>query len=204
MSFICKPIVIGFVILLFASNSCTNKSKPSQASKLDIVHFEDFDTTILNSLRLDIKKFYGINTNSVKFDKLPISTYYSPRNRYRADSLIKYLNSLKNQSNNLVLGLCSKDISVSIHKAKDWGVFGFGYCPGYSCVVSSFRLKKDSKPGYYTRMKNVVLHELGHNLGLKHCQDTICLMVDAKGKMSSIEGESRKLCLNCQQYLNDN
>jgi archaemetzincin len=201
---ICKSIAIGFVILLFALNSCTNKSKPSQFSKLDIVYFEDFDTSILKKLKLDIKKFYGINTNSVKFDKLPISTYYSPRNRYRADSLIKYLNSHKNQSNNLVLGLCAKDISVSIHNAKDWGVFGFGYCPGNSCIVSSFRLKKDSKPGYYTRMKNVVLHELGHNLGLKHCQDTICLMLDAKGKMSSIEGENRKLCLNCQQYLNGN
>jgi archaemetzincin len=204
MKSVCKSIAIGFVILLFASNSCTSKSKPSQVSKLDIVYFEDFDTSILMNLKLDIKKFYGINTNSLKFDKLPISTYYSPRNRYRADSLIKYLNTQKKQSNNLVLGLCAKDISVSIHKARDWGVFGFGYCPGNSCIASSFRLKKDSKPGYYTRMKNVVLHELGHNLGLKHCQDSICLMVDAKGKISSIEGENRKLCLNCRQYLNGN
>jgi archaemetzincin len=202
MKSICTKTAIGLTCLLFVLNFCTNRSNHALNSKLDIVYFEDFDTSILQPLKLDIKKFYGINTNSIRHDKLPISSYYKPRNRYRADSLIKYLKSNKTQSQNLVLGLCAKDISVSIHNAKDWGVFGFGYCPGNSCIASSFRLKKDSKPGYYSRLKNVVLHELGHNLGLKHCPDTVCLMVDARGKMSSIEGVNRKLCLNCKQFLN--
>ena len=193
---------IGCIFFILAIGSCTNENKPSLNSNLDIVYFEDFDTTILTQLKLDLIKFYGIHTVSSKFEKLPISAYYKPRNRYRADSLIKYLISCKTQSSNLVLGLCEKDISVSIHNANDWGVFGFGYCPGNTCLVSSFRLKKDSKPDYYTRLKNVVLHEIGHNFGLNHCQDSLCLMVDAKGKMSSIEGSNRKLCLNCQQFIN--
>lgn len=202
MTSCCNMKAIGCILFILALNSCTNKSKPSLNSNLDIVYFEDFDTTILQELKLDLKKFYGIHTVSSKFEKLPLSAYYKPRNRYRADSLIKHLISCKTQSNNLVLGLCKKDISVSIHNANDWGVFGFAYCPGNSCVVSSFRLKKDSLPGYYTRLKNVVIHEIGHNLGLNHCQDSLCLMVDAKGKMSSIEGSNRKLCLNCQQFIN--
>ncbi len=192
---------IGFICLLLLTNSCSNKKKISPNTNLEIVLFEDFDSSILKSLKLDIQKFYGIKTVSSESKQMPISSYYKPRNRFRADSLIRYLNSCKKHSENLVLGLCAKDISVSIHNANDWGVFGFGYCPGNSCIASSFRLKKDIKPGYYTRLKNVVLHELGHNLGLVHCQDTICLMVDAKGKMSSIEGANRKLCVNCQQII---
>jgi archaemetzincin len=193
---------IGFICFLLLTNSCSNEKKISPNTNLEIVIFEDFDSSILSSLKLDIQNFYGIKTASIDSKNMPLSSYYKPRNRYRADSLIRFLNSNKKQSKNLVLGLCAKDISVSINNANDWGVFGYGYCPGNSCIASSFRLKKDTKPGYYSRLKNVVLHELGHNLGLAHCQDSTCLMVDAKGKMSSIEGANRKLCLNCQQFIN--
>ncbi len=204
MATIFKMRAVGFVCFLLISNSCNHNKNQALNSNLEIVYFENFDTSILTDLKLDIEKFYGIKTVSIVSKNTPVSSYYQPRKRYRADSLIRYLNSCNSQSNNIVLGLCSKDISVSINNANDWGVFGFGYCPGNSCIASSFRLKKDTKPGYYTRLKNVVLHELGHNLGLKHCQDTVCLMVDAKGKMSSIEGANRKLCLNCQSLIYGN
>ena len=52
-------------------------------------------------------------------------------------------------------------------KYEDWGIFGLGYRPGNAAMVSTFRLRK---PGLtIERLQKVVTHEIGHNLGLKHC-----------------------------------
>src|SRR5690606_36710283 len=109
--------------------------------------------------------------------------------RYRADKIIAEQRAKKPDSIDYVLGYTSKDISTSKkengqiklpkHKYEDWGVMGLAYVVGNSCVVSSFRLKhKDSKK-YFSRIKKVTVHELGHNLGLPHCANTKCVMTDA-------------------------
>lgn len=38
--------------------------------------------------------------------------------------------------------MTNKNISTTKGKYYDWGVMGLGYCPGVSCVVSTYRLSK--------------------------------------------------------------
>lgn len=87
-------------------------------------------------------------------------------------------------------------------KYADWGVFGLGYMPGTSCVVSTYRLKTTDKKLFYNRVKKVVIHELGHNLGLDHCPDKHCVMTDAVEKISTIDNEAHELCGKCRDKIN--
>ena len=126
---------------------------------------------------------------------LPPFAYVRERNRYRADSLISFLNSrtLKDQ---ITLGLTDKDISTTKGNIKDWGVMGLGYQPGNACIVSSFRLdKKDLASQFY----KVCIHELGHTEGLAHCPVKNCFMRDAEGHNTT--NEETEFCPSCRQKL---
>ena len=71
-------------------------------------------------------------------------------NDAQRDQLIKILKETKPDSLDFIIGLIDKDISTTkkdskghplepISKYQDWGVFGLGYRPGVSCIVSTYR-----------------------------------------------------------------
>ncbi len=156
----------------------------------------------VDNLKNSIENFYGCRVIVLPTLKIPASAYNKNRKRYRADSLLIFLESIKPDSVNYILGLTDADISATVTKHKDWGVFGYGQCPGVSNIISTFRLKnKADKNTIDTRLKNVAIHEIGHNYGLPHCKDTTCIMKDAHGKLSSIEGKTRNLCSKCQKLI---
>lgn len=125
----------------------------------------------------------------------PKNAFYQPRNRYRADSIIKYLRA-QTPKNAVTLALTNKDISVTKGKVADFGVMGLGYRPGNACVASTFRLSAENKSEQFYK---VAIHELGHTQGLKHCLDKTCFMRDAEGKNPT--DEEKDFCQNCKKVL---
>ncbi len=72
------------------------------------------------------------------------------------------------------------------------------------CVVSTHRIKKDnpSQEKFRERLAKVVLHEIGHTLGLEHCAyNQFCLMNDAKGSVRTIDKEKKLLCKQCLEKI---
>jgi archaemetzincin len=126
--------------------------------------------------------------------KMPTFSYYSPRNRYRADSLIKWMSGHA-KKNETFIGITQQDISTDKGEIRDYGVMGLGYQPGKACIASNFRLK--DKSNFY----KVALHELGHTTGLPHCPHPKCFMVDAKG--GDPTGEEENFCSKCALHLQD-
>ena len=129
--------------------------------------------------------------------QLPATSYYSPRNRFRADTLIKYL-AARTKDNQVTIGITTRDISTTKGNVEDWGVMGLSYCPGKSCVASSFRLSRSDKAG---QLFKVAVHELGHTQGLNHCIDRTCLMRDAEGKNTF--SEETGFCIKCRTLLSE-
>ncbi len=128
---------------------------------------------------------------------LPPSAFYSKRKRYRADSLICYLNTLT-PAGHVTIGLTNKDVSATKGSIEDWGVMGLGFCPGKACIVSGFRLSKKEK---FLQLFKVSIHELGHTQGLSHCSVTSCFMRDAEGHNPT--NEEKEFCKDCKSFLTD-
>ena len=188
--------------IFFLSCHSDTVRQPKKSDIIAILPLGNPKVTSIEKLSENIRQFYGCQVVILPSKNLPSSAFYKKRNRYRADSLLIFLENLKPDSVDFIVGLTDNDISASVSKYKDWGVFGYGQCPGVSNIISTFRIKKNaSEQQITTRIKNVAIHEIGHNLGLPHCGDTTCIMKDAHGKLSSIEGKSRYLCGRCQKRI---
>lgn len=189
-----------FLILFVCLISCTNRNNENSPEKIAIQKviviqpLGNFESEQANKVLSEIRT---VNPNVVLRGVIPFpgNSYYKPRNRYRADSIIK---SLKNNigKDSVIVGLSHSDISTTKNGIKDWGVMGLGYRPGKACVVSDFRLSVKNKNEQFYKL---VLHELGHTAGLPHCKVKSCLMRDAEG--GNPLNEEIGFCENCNKFL---
>ena len=183
-----------FSLIFSCEKSKDNAVKNGEEITILIQPFEDVKPKQLTEISENIRKIYP-KIKILKPIKFPQNTYYEPRNRYRADSIIKYLRT-KTPNNCVTLALTNKDISVTKGKVADFGIMGLGYRPGKACVASSFRLNPKNKNEQFYK---IAIHELGHTQGLKHCPDKTCFMRDAEGKNPT--NEEKDFCQNCKKVL---
>jgi archaemetzincin len=200
--FVLLLLTIAIISCNQSSNSLNNNRK-SNTDKFTValMPYKGFDTTLLNDVLKEVEVFYKCNAIIIPVSNLPANAFYVPRQRYKADSLLVFQKQLAKGGIRSVIGFTAKDISTS---TPDWGIFGLGYCPGKACVISTYRLQKASATTVQLkeRLLKVVLHELGHNLGLPHCTyDKECLLTDAGGTIKQVDKERKWLCNHCTQIL---
>ena len=162
---------------------------------LIIQPFEGFPASSANLIAKQLKEMYSgtiVVNDAIPF---PDNAFNPARSRYRADSLIKYLSTLA-KDDQLIIGLTNRDISTTKDNYPDWGIMGLGYCPGKSCIASTFRLKGGNQ---LEKLFKVAIHELGHTQGLPHCPNQTCLMRDAEGKDHL--DEEKEFCPRCKAVL---
>jgi archaemetzincin len=157
------------------------------------------------------RRFPWINFHILPASPLPNNAFYSKRNRYRADTLLNFLIS-HDHNYNIILGVTEQDISISKRnpdgsiKYRDFGIFGLGKRPNRiqkvsSSVVSSFRLSLGSHSDI---LEKVCIHEIGHNLGLAHCETPSCIMADANEKLSTVKSANSSYCSECAAKIRRN
>lgn len=186
---------------------------PVSESSVGVQPYATFNAALANTVANTLKQVYGCQVEVLPPIEIPKSTFINQKSpRYRADQLIRILRDTKPDTLDYVLGLIEKDISTTkkdtngetrkpISKYQDWGVFGLGYRPGESCIVSTFRFKKTSNIKFIDRLKKISTHELGHNLGLKHCPSKKCVMTDAAESIKTIDAVNLALCQECTDQL---
>lgn len=201
-------IVLKAILLAFTIVGCSHE-QPT----IGVQPLEDFNKALTDTIALSLEKTYGFKVIILKSVLIPKETFVNTKTpRYRADSLLKFLKLKKPDTISYVLGLIDKDISVTKRdlfgnikephtKYSDWGVFGLGYQPGSSSIVSSYRLQNSSNKLFNERMRKVSIHELGHNLGLGHCKSSLCVMQDAAETIETVDKVKAELCIQCRKKI---
>ena len=189
-------LLIFFLSIVFFI-SCGKINENLSANKpiiIDIQPLGDFSNNQIEFVYHELLKIYpNIKINTPI--ELPKKAFYKERNRYRADTLIRYLSVITSKGH-VTIGFTNKDISQTKGTINDYGIMGLGYKPGKSCIVSTFRLSKER---LLIQLFKVAIHELGHTQGLPHCPETSCFMRDAKGKNHT--DEEKDFCKKCKIVL---
>lgn len=200
-----------YVIIILLCISC--KPKVTEETVVGIQSYKGFPKAKTDTIAKTIATFYNVKTKVLTLKKLPKTAYTNYKApRYRADSLIKIQNRNILNEVDFIIGLTEKDICITkyendglvkkpVNKYTDFGIMGLAYCPGKSCVVSSFRLQHKNEKIHFSRLKKVAVHEFGHNLGLPHCANKKCVMTDAVEHISTIDNTDLDLCLECKSRL---
>lgn len=192
-----RLFIILFVSLLFVSckEKTTAESVFATGNKTILIQpFRDISAKEVKTVAEGIKKIYPYVKILDPAD-FPDNSFYAPRQRYRADSIIKSLQA-KTTASEVIIGLTTKDISVTKGKNPDFGVMGLGYRPGRACVASTFRLNTKNRSEQFYK---VAIHELGHTQGLHHCPVKTCFMRDAEG--GNPTDELTDFCEKCKKFL---
>ncbi len=150
-------------------------------------------------VKKSIKTFYGFEC-IIKPEKAITKNMLSPiKKRIDADKAI-----LQNLSFDNYLFITEKDICHRKDQNNtEYGILGLGGIYGKTCIISTFRLKRDvSKQKTLERLEKVALHEIGHNLGLNHCENNKeCMMSAAKGKIQQVDNEKVWFCEKCWDLI---
>ncbi|MDF2454840.1 MAG: putative archaelysin family metalloprotease precursor [Cytophagaceae bacterium] len=203
-----KRNAIAFILFFFLCG-CTSK----HPIKIGIQPYEGMKRNLSDTIADALRQTYQAEVEVMKSIPLPGKAFVNTKTpRYRADSLIRFLATDKADSFDYILGLTTYDISFTKKNADgsikkpasryaDWGIFGLGDMPGSSCVVSSYRLQHPDQKVFINRLKKVAIHELGHNLGLPHCNTKGCVMQDAVERIQTIDQANASLCSTCKKSI---
>jgi archaemetzincin len=205
-----RHLLLIFYIAFFIQ--CTSPLQ-EQKTTVALQPYKGFDAALVDTVALAIQKAYGFSVEVLPERALPKNAFVNIKSpRYRADSLLIDLKENKPNAAKYIIGLTNADISTTKrdksgnvlspeHKYLDWGIFGLGYRPGPSCVVSSHRLKHADKAIFISRLKKVSIHELGHNLGLHHCETAKCVMQDAVERIQTVDSVGFIPCESCRRKI---
>ncbi|MDQ1095277.1 MULTISPECIES: matrixin family metalloprotease [Chryseobacterium] len=182
------------LIVLLSCSGKAEKAIPDHPLSILVQPFADIDPARVAFVTSELKKVYP-HVKVLQPIDLPDHAFYPERNRYRADSLIRFLHD-RTPAGRVTIGLTSKDISAAKGNIRDYAIMGLGYRPGNACIASAFRLNKNKKD---EQLFKIAIHELGHTQGLKHCPVKTCFMRNAGGKNPT--DEETGFCSKCQTFL---
>ncbi len=166
--------------------------------KLQIIPLGNIPEDLLNSIKEEMKNTYNIQAAVSEKTKPPEEAYNPLRHQFQAGKILEFLSQYKTR----VLGITDKDIYTEDLNF----VFGQAQLKGTLALVSTERLdpmlykKFPDKKLLIDRTIKEVIHEVGHTLGLAHCQNDKCVM-SSSNTIFDVDKKTKNLCNMCKIQL---
>lgn len=144
---------------------------------------------VVETVRAALTDVFKARVSVLAPTSIPSRAWYAPRRRWLAEA---FVDRSPNQRDLRTFYVTSEDISRPAHGQANYGILGY---TNVNAVVSSYRTHGDMN-----LLHKVAVHEMGHVLGLPHCQDARCVMQDLNGKASTISG-SEGFCPACKRKI---
>jgi len=197
-------IFIGVIFSLMVITGFIIKEKNVITKKfvINILPTGNIPDKDISFVKNKLQKFYKCEVNVLPNDVILEKYKVKGMNRYQAVPILENFNLKYENVEGKIVVITYKDICVDRKLNgkinKNWGIFGLSLLGGKTCIVSVYRFKRN----YYGKLEKVSIHELGHSLGIPHCdRDIKCIMNDAKGKGSTVDNVSLWMCDKCKNTI---
>jgi archaemetzincin len=169
---------------------------------ITLISYGHFDKVFLDDIAEGISQEYNFPV-TIKEQHIDLSIFYDPsRRQYDANKLLKEIDSQILPDSLKTLGLFRVDLFIPILTF----IFGQAFLNGRTGIASLFRLRNElygmveNEELQIMRFKKVIIHELGHTFGLKHCHTPDCVMISST-YVEDIDLKSARLCIKCKSEI---
>ncbi len=163
------------------------------------------ELSLLHDLRAAIPRSLHVACEILPYQLDPTPSYHRERQQYHSSELLQRMQPLVRPQDWRFLAIADVDLYIPILKY----VFGEAQMGGPCAVVSLHRLRQE----FYgldrddallrQRLLKESVHELGHTLDLRHCQDYSCVMASSHS-VEWIDLRDSTLCDSCRYQLESN
>ncbi len=160
------------------------------------------ERAILEDLRESLPRSLAIECEILPAVLDPAAAYHAERQQFHSSELLQRMGSFVSGRCWRLLAIADVDLYIPILKY----VFGEAQIGGPCALVSAYRLRQefyglDADDGLLRdRLLKECIHELGHTLDLRHCQDYRCAMASSHA-VEWIDLRERTMCESCRSLL---
>ncbi|MEF8776810.1 MAG: archaemetzincin family Zn-dependent metalloprotease [Haloarculaceae archaeon] len=170
---------------------------------VDIVPVGDVSAVVKREASSSVRSIFDSEVTVHDGQPVPQGSYVSGREQYRAEDFIDLAKRIGSGAKNIAI--TPKDL---FYHQRNY-VFGLAYLGGSGSVISTYRLRTSSDGGFShqsasdifsDRVRKEVVHEIGHTLGLEHCENNRCVM-SFSPTVRSVDQKEENLCGSCQRHV---